>query len=317
MTPSWPSYFPGGIPAIVGPTGSGKSTLAESLAQSDPRWRLINADPFQAYRGLDIGTAKPESTRRTLYAMMDTVEPTVALDAMTYAGQMRAEIYAVLKSGRWPLLVGGSGFYLDALEHPHDPEPTLSDADLQALRARIKLEASAVLAEIPAQPGAHTPLAVNDHYRIEKAWVRAYGCPADPATKPQAVALRYYGLWAEGDSYESTLHSRLAAMYAAGWADEARRLVTHFGAEAPALRAIGYRELATGSGKPDSTVRQRILAATRQYAKRQRTWFRAKPVRWFPAHSDGCSNPAIRARGAQNLTLRLIQYTDVCDAILR
>ena len=306
--------MPGGIPALVGSTGSGKSQLAESLALADPRWQLINADPFQAYRGLDIGTAKPAAERRKLYALMDVAEPTEALDAVSYAQRIGHEISLVLQAGRWPLLVGGSGFYLDALEHPHDPEPQVSQDVLLQLRARIAADAQDVLRQIHQHNPALRLPPPGDHYRIEKAWIRAFGSVTHAPARPPAIALRYYGLWAEGNTYEAMLHARLQRMLAQGWADEARRLSAQCGTDAPALRAIGYQQLAESTGPVNPALQQQILTATRQYAKRQRTWFRARAVRWFPAAIPGSSPQAsMTLKGAQNLILRLLQYTDVCN----
>lgn len=304
--------MPGGIPALVGPTGCGKSAVAETLALSDSRWQLINADPFQAYRGLDIGTAKPPATRRGLYVLMDCLDPTEALDAMAYAERMRHAIAVALAGGRLPLLVGGSGFYLQALQSPHDPEPHVDPSVLQVLRRRLATEATEVWSELRT----HNPqlnLHVNDHYRLEKAWIRAFGRPVIAAAAGP-VPLRYYGLWAEGDAYEDALRLRLERMFDLGWAAEAQSLARQYGMDAPALRALGYRELAARGELVSPELRLQIATTTRQYAKRQRTWFRAQRVRWFPAGDPGCK---MTSKGAQNLILRLLQYRDACDHLSR
>ena len=272
-------------------TGSGKSACAEAIARRRPV-RLINLDPFQSYRQLRIGTASPAPEVADLYRMVACYDPDQVLDAVQYAAAVRREIAAAQGAGKVPLLVGGSGFYLRALTAPLDPLVVDPEATARA-QALVRNDPLAALQELQRlDRAAASGLAAADHYRITKALLRVRRPPAPTPVEPLPVA--QFGLWGEGGHYERRLRVRIDRMLAQGWWQEAEEVAERWGREAPALRALGYRELITAAA--DAPVA--ILRETRRYAKRQRTWFRREPVRWYPL------------AGADRLEAALIQYMD-------
>ncbi|MBX3110577.1 MAG: tRNA (adenosine(37)-N6)-dimethylallyltransferase MiaA [Fimbriimonadaceae bacterium] len=262
--------------AVYGPTGSGKSWLAEAVADRTGA-RLANADAFQVYRGLDIGTAKPVDKSR--YALLDLVGPeeefsvvqwvTAAQDVLAQAWADQADV----------VLVGGTGFYLRALTEQYTdlgaaPDPALR----QELAATALPELVARLRELDPDAAAQTDLA--NPVRVRRAIERALS-PAPPlrVTLPPFHVLKV-ATWPEGDWHGQKLRERVDAMWSAGWPDEVKGLLEQgVGPTAPGLRAIGYHTVIEHLRGlvPEQDAKESIAMATRQYAKRQKTWLRSEP----------------------------------------
>ncbi|HSP95862.1 MAG TPA: tRNA (adenosine(37)-N6)-dimethylallyltransferase MiaA [Candidatus Dormibacteraeota bacterium] len=284
------------IIALVGPTGSGKTSLSLELAE---RWRaeIVNCDSRQVFRGLDIGTAKPTAAERAQapHHLFDVVEPDEPFDAARYAALARVAIAAIRARGRRVVVVGGTGLYLKALRFGLFAGPP-ADA---ALRAQL-------LAEEAAAPGAlHARLARVDaasaarlHARDRVRLVRALEVfeltgrrlsdwHAAHAAAGGELAMRVVGLHVPRSALYARLDARCEAMLAAGLLDEIRALWARgHGPELPALRSIGYRQMGAHlRGEVElATALAAMQRATRQFAKRQVTWFRADPtVQWVAA----------------------------------
>lgn len=268
------------IPVIAGPTAAGKSDIALTLARRHPI-TIIVADSRQIYRGFDVGTAKPSATEQAAvpHRGIDLIEPSERFSAAAWAASADRWIDEARAEGRIPLIVGGTGFYLRALFQPLFDEPELDS------RARRRLEA--VLATLSfAELRRWCTTLDPDRAHLGRAQLlraievalltgqrlsRLHRARARPAKR----SARYLVVDA-GAELPNRIETRLDAMLDGGWVDEVRGLIEEVPAEASAWNATGYRavrDLVRGTIHRD-TARQQILIATRQYAKRQRTWLR-------------------------------------------
>jgi tRNA dimethylallyltransferase len=265
---------------ICGPTGAGKSALAMGLARMH-RLTIISADSRQVYRGFDIGTAKPTpgEQREVPHRGIDVVDPMERYSAARWAESARLWIDEARAEGRTPLLVGGAGLYLRALTEPLFDEPPLDPARRDALDAWL---ASFPVAELrrwcehldPAR--AH--LGRTQLLRaISVALLSGAPISAWHARTPRAAGLSARYLVVDpGPALAARLDQRLTTMLDTGWEHEVEALARTVPAGAPAWNGTGYRWIRASvmreCSRADALARVRI--ETRQYAKRQRTWFR-------------------------------------------
>jgi tRNA dimethylallyltransferase len=267
---------------IVGPTAVGKTAVAAAWAALEPI-TVISADARQVYRGLDVGTAKPdrELRARVPHLGLDLVDPgerysagRFARDAATWLGDVRA-------AGRRPVIVGGTGFYVRALAEGLFREPPLDAARRERLRAWA--------ARLPASRLAHWAARLDRRFggggrqraarAIEVALLtgRPLGWWQRHARETGTMRAWYIHLTLPREALHRRIAERVDRMLAAGLVDEVRGLLAAGVApHAPGLDGVGYREVvATLEGRlPEAALREAILAATRRYAKRQETWFR-------------------------------------------
>lgn len=292
MSPT--SSEPGGAgplpPALVvcGPTAAGKTGIAMALADALPV-RLISVDSVQVYRGLDIGSAKPDADTLSRYphALIDIRDPEHPYSAADFASDAEREMRAASAAGRLPVLVGGTALYLRALRYGLDPMPA-ADPDI---RARIEREAAehgwraqhARLAEL--DPASARRIRPTDPQRIQRALevCLAGDRPASAYQRGQGPdRLESSLMLVIAPTDRSELHRRIDArwreMLEAGLLDEATALLQRpgFRRDLPAARAVGYRQcIEFLRGESDrETLERRGAAATRQLAKRQLTAFR-------------------------------------------
>ena len=278
---------------LAGPTASGKSALALQLAEAlrgDIDVEFISVDSAQVYRGMDIGTAKPDAAERARvpHHLIDLLDPEQAFSAAQFVHGATAAAADIRARGRLPLLVGGTMLYFKALRDGLDPMPAADPALRASLDARAAAEGwPALHAELQrVDPATAARLAPNDAQRIQRAlevWLST-GRPlsafhARSAARPDAG--RWPLVTLEPDS-RAWLHERIArrfdAMLAAGFVDEVRRLRQRpaLQPQMPSMRCVGYRQAwaALDRGTLDS-LRETGIAATRQLAKRQITWLRS------------------------------------------
>ena len=275
--------------AVVGPTGSGKSDLGVDLAL-ELGGEVINADSMQFYRGMDIGTAKisPAERRGVPHHLLDIMDVSEEASVSAFQAAARAAVEDIRSRGRYPILVGGSGLYvraaLDHLEFPGtDPairsrlEAELDRLGLSALQARLQ-EAD------PVSAGR-----VSDARRVVRALevLELTGRPFSsfmPVRRYVQPAVQI-GLTVERPVLHERLARRVDAMVDRGLLEEVRRLEgAGLRTGRTASRALGYAQfLSVLDG--ESTVEQAAEAtvvATRQFARRQLTWFRADPrIAWL------------------------------------
>jgi tRNA dimethylallyltransferase len=262
---------------ICGPTAAGKSDIALRLALETGRSILV-ADSRQVYRGFDIGTAKPspEERRRIRHHAIDVADPTERFSAAQWA----AIAEDVLESAgpTRPIIVGGTGLYLRALFERFFREPEVDPGHRMALLDWLDGQPTDELRRwVERLDPSRATLGRTQLLRaIEVATLtgsRISELHETEATRPRWRA-RYLVI-DPGPSLHTRIERRLDAMLAAGWLDEVRGLRA-IADGAPAWKASGYRALrdvVDGLMSLDE-ARERILIETRQYAKRQRTWFR-------------------------------------------
>jgi tRNA dimethylallyltransferase len=280
------------IAVLTGPTGTGKSDFALRLAREFPI-ELISVDSAQVYRGLDIGSAKPDAATRAAvpHHLIDLVGPEESYSAGQFVRDAARAIDDIESRGRIPLLVGGTMLYLRALTGGIAELPESS----VAVRARIDADAArlgwaalhARLATV--DPAAAARIHPNDAQRIQRA-LEVHEIGGRPISEMQSVQpreriAREFVVTALIPADRARLHAaldaRFDAMMAAGLLDEVRRLRERgdLTDAKPAIRAVGYRQLwAHLSGLCSlETAVSRGQAATRQLAKRQMTWLRSMP----------------------------------------
>ena len=268
------------IPVVCGPTAAGKSAIALWLAERQPT-TIIVADSRQIYRHFDVGTAKPSFAEiaSVPHRGIDLIEPTERYSAAAWAMNADAWIDEARGEGRTPLVVGGTGFYLRALFEPLFEEPAL---DAIGRRRLEQLLAPYSLAELKRWAAVLDPerahLGRAQLLRaIEVALLSGHRLSAlhVAQARPARRAARYLVV-DPGPVLAQRIEARLDVMLAGGWVEEVRRLITTVPEDAPAWNATGYRAIRDCVlGKRDlAQARQAVLVATRQYAKRQRTWLR-------------------------------------------
>jgi tRNA dimethylallyltransferase len=270
----------GNIRVICGPTATGKSALALRLAEQFGA-SIISADSRQVYRAFNIGTAKPsvEERRRIAHYCVDTVDPTERHSASDWAQQAGAAIDLCLANGAVPLVVGGTGFYLRALFHPLFAEPFVDPAQRTLLRSHLAGFTTAELRRWCARMDAPiTHMGRTQLMRaIEVAVLTGSRLSHLQRTQKQSSHLTpRYLLVDSGAALHDSIRRRVHAMFDAGWENEAAKLAGEVPSNAPAWKATGYRtvcELVQGQITKEAAV-ELITIHTRQYAKRQRTWFR-------------------------------------------
>ena len=268
------------IPVVCGPTASGKSAIASWLSRRR-EILVINADSRQIYRDFDIGTAKPTSDEltRVPHRGVDVVEPTERYSAADWTTLARQAIQEARSAGRLPIVVGGTGFYIGALFRPLWAQPALDpDRRLATQNALAELSTEELRRWCGSLDPARAHLgraqllraievAVLTGERLSELHV-AHARPS--AYKP------CYLLVDAGMELPARIAARASAMLDAGWSDEVRQLIEAVPPEAPAWKATGYEVVRSHvRGEIDrATTLERTIIETRQYAKRQRTWFR-------------------------------------------
>jgi tRNA dimethylallyltransferase len=302
---------------LMGPTGAGKSALAVDLARRFPL-EIVSVDSALVYRGMDIGTAKPDvDTRRAVpHHLIDIRDPVESYSAGEFVLDAAAVMEDIWSRGRQPLFVGGTMLYFHALSNgiAELPEGNL------AVRAEIDARATALgweqvhreLAEV--DPEAAVRIHCNDSQRIQRA-LEVFRVTGEPISRLQKLR---HSVLAGVDVVEiavaprerSVLHARIegrfAAMLREGFVDEVRLLRERkdLDAEHPSMRAVGYRQVwryLAGHCALNEAVDQAIVA-TRQLAKRQFTWLRAREyARWVDSSQNDAISGLIIALSEQGI----------------
>lgn len=284
-----------GAPPVVllsGPTATGKTALALALAERLGA-EIVSVDSAQVYRGMDIGTAKPDAAERARVAhhLLDIRDPEETYSAAEFADDAHTCIDAIHARGRVALLAGGTLLYLRALLDGFDPIPPVPEEVRLAVRARLARDGSEALhRELSGvDPGAAARIHPNDPQRILRALevFAATGTPLSSFQRGAEAAIPQgwvsLALWPEDRrALRARIAERFNAMLEAGFVDELAALRARPGltAEHPSQRAVGYRQgWQWLAGEYDfATFRERAINATRQLAKRQMTGLRRFPL---------------------------------------
>lgn len=263
---------------ICGPTAAGKSALAMELAERHGL-SILSADSRQIYRRFDIGTAKPSlaDRARVPHHGIDVADPSERWSAARFANDAAPRLAGA--SGEKTIVVGGTGFYLRALTTPLDASPDLDPDRRAILSAELAhLETGELRRWVRTLDPPRAHLGRTQLLRAaEVALLTGRRLSEFHSAGATATPVRARWLVVDpGARLHEQIASRLDEMLAGGWPEEVRSLQSTVAADAPAWQACGYdtvRELTRGN-LGLSAAREAILIATRQYAKRQRTWFR-------------------------------------------
>ncbi len=300
---------------LFGPTAVGKTEALEDLAGRPIE--VISADSMQIYRGMDIGTAKPEPALRDRipHHLIDIRSPDEQYDVGAFVADANRAIGEILARKRLPIVAGGTGFYFRHLLFGLPETPPSDDQIRERVRRKgLRLGLEAMYAELERiDPKSAERINPRDHYRIYRA-LEVYEQTGRPlssfetegtARKDVDVTLR--ALRRDRAELRERIARRVESMFRAGLRGEVERLVRDgYGPGDRGMRAIGYREFfdASGALRPateDPLIANEITVATRRYAKRQETFFRG-----LPGATDVAANaPAAIAGLVDRLCARL------------
>ena len=298
---------------LLGPTASGKSDLAEALACALDG-EVVGVDSMQVYRGLEAGTYKPSpaARRRVPHHLVDIADPRRDFNLGDFVRAADDAIAGILDRGRLPILAGGTGMYLRGLLKGIDPAPRRDPALRAALEALADRRGTAHLHRIllANDPPSAARLAPADRMRLVRSLERTFGSGRRAAAasweRPDRLPAIKVGLLPEPRLLRDRIDARVEAMFAAGIVAETEALLAAgVPAEGSALKALGYRE-AVAHLRGEVDLAGAVEAAkrhTRQFARRQMTWFRREPdVRWFPV--DGGEPARLRSEVENYVRLR-------------
>lgn len=303
---------------VVGPTAAGKSAVALALAERFGG-EIVSADSAQVYRGMDIGTAKPDAATRSRvpHHLLDLIEPTDAYSAARFRSDALAAVASIRAQGRLPIIAGGTMLYVKALRDGLSALPPADRAVRAALDARAaRVGWAAMHAELARiDPATAARLAPADSQRIQRALEvhaltgKALSSLQGARSEADALGPAIDIALVPGD--RAKLHAAIArrfdAMLTAGLVDEVLALRSRHALtpQMPSMRCVGYRqvfEYVDGAGDR-AALRERAIAATRGLAKRQLTWLRRMDVDPIECFADGVVATA-SARVARALDAR-------------
>lgn len=282
------------VAALVGPTAVGKSGTAIEVAERIDA-EIVSVDSMQIYRGMDIGTDKvsPDDRGRVPHHLLDLREPTHDLTVAEFQELARHAIDDIASRGKLPLLVGGSGLYFRAVVDDLDFPPRSPEVRA-ALEERIDIEGPAPLhAELSERdPVAAARIEPNNARRIVRA-LEVIELTGRPFSENDAwdryksrFDLRVAGLERPPEQLHDRIERRVGEMLDRGLIEEVWRLQER-GLGLTARQALGYRQVLEAPATTRDDLQREISKATRRFARRQRSWFRADPrIRWFDAASD-------------------------------
>jgi tRNA dimethylallyltransferase len=275
----------GKLRIICGPTAAGKSTLALELAELHNA-AIISADSRQIYCGFDIGTAKPthEECARVTHFGIDVAEPEERFSAARWAAEADEWVESAGEIDKDPIVVGGTGLYIKALVEPLFAAPDLDPARRSELARELESKpiselrrwcsdldpARAHLGRTQLLRAIETAVLSGNRISDLHSLHNARREVDEPGVSPTYLVVD------PGASLAARIVARVERMLATGWIDEVEELSRKVPPDAPAWKASGYSVMRMHvQGDLDlSTAKERIIIETRQYAKRQRTWFR-------------------------------------------
>lgn len=279
------------IIALAGPTASGKSTLGLALAEALDG-EIICVDSRQIYRELNIGTAtpEPEEMARVRHHLFSFVDPRQSYSAAAYRKAAEAAIVDCQQRNKLPILVGGTGLYFRTLLYAYTlPEVPAQEKLRAELEAREAAQPGALYAELQeVDPLSATRWHANNVRRSVRALEVYYVTGKPISSFQERSSLRsdchYFALdLPKADLYQR-IQQRIHQMLQQGLLDEVQQLCERYGKDLPILQTLNYAEIiAYFEGKMSlEEAQERMFIHTRQYAKRQRTWFRRdREVQWL------------------------------------
>ncbi|BBB32163.1 tRNA dimethylallyltransferase [Thermotomaculum hydrothermale] len=282
------------VVVIVGPTSTGKSDIAIKLAE-ELNGEIVNADSMQVYRGMDIGTAKPtrEDFEKVPHHLFDICDLTERFSAGEYAKRASKTIKEILSRGKLPVVVGGTGLYTQALIFGFFEEDNVDKSAEKSLKKTISIMGTEYLYSFleKIDPDFAQRINPSDTQRILRGLTFYFstGRPLSSMwekTKPllDNVEFIVIGLKADREKLYEAINLRVDRMITAGLLNEVKTLYSQYSdRELHPFKAIGYRELISyieGEITLTKAIND-IKKNTRRFAKRQMTWFKNKPIKWF------------------------------------
>lgn len=276
--------------AIAGPTATGKTSLSLALAQK-VSIAILSADSRLVYRGLDIGTAKPtlEERSQTPHFLIDIREPTEPMTVAEYQREAQALIKQLHDTEQTlPCLVGGTGLYISAVVDGLQIPPVAPQPELRSQLTRLgQSQCYAMLQQVdpPASDRIHPHDAVRTIRALEVAYVTGRPLSTQQGQRPPDYPVLYIGLDCHSENLKRRIEKRTAQMFEQGLVQEVEHLCQRYGSDLPLLKTLGYAEtLGYLRGEYGMAAAQALIVKhTRQFAKRQRTWFRKRNIQWFDA----------------------------------
>lgn len=286
------------IVVLVGPTAVGKTELSLAIAERY-NGEIVSVDSMQVYTYMDIGTAKPslEERRGIAHHLLDVVTPDQPYDAASFARDAGNSIEGILRRNRLPILVGGTGLYLNALLQGLFPAPAVDETVRRQLRQRLVEEGlpSLYLELRSIDTIAAQKIGATDRQRILRAleiylssgvsWTEHLQRQADQLSSPRYTNTLQIGLSCDRRQLYSKIDERCRAMVAKGLEEEVFSLLSRgYHRNLKPMGAIGYRHMLDYlEGRNDQEVMlEKMSRDTRRYAKRQFTWFsRNDVIQWF------------------------------------
>lgn len=280
------------IVCLMGPTASGKTDLAIQLLQQLP-FDIISVDSAMVYRGMDIGTAKPDAQilQQAPHRLIDIREPQDTYSAANFRDDALAEIHDIFSQGRIPLLVGGTMLYFKVLQQGLSPLPRASAVIREQLLQQAAIQGWEALYQQlqTVDPLAAARIHPNDPQRLQRA-LEVYlltGKPMSVLLQEAGEAFPYKIIYlsimpADRDYLRSRIAQRFSEMLTLGLIDEVSKLKKNpqLSIDTPAMKAVGYRQVweYLAGDLNLSQLKERGVYATAQLAKRQMTWLRTWPA---------------------------------------
>jgi tRNA dimethylallyltransferase len=268
--------------AIVGETASGKSDLALKIAKAY-RGEIISADSWTVYRGFDIGTGKPTITQQKAvkHHLIDFREPIDGFNAPMFKNLAQKTISDIQKRGKLPILAGGTGLYVDSVLYDFGFLP--ESGEREVLNAMTLPELQELAESRKVDLGG---IDIRNKRRVIRAIEAGGQKPTRGGLRPGTLVI---GLRFANDELRQRIEKRTDRMLAAGLEQEVQKLARKYGWAIEPMKGIGYREWQDyfEDRQTIEDTKQRIVSATVNLAKRQRTWFRRdKNIQWFSSASE-------------------------------
>lgn len=262
------------IVAIVGPTASGKSELALGLA-THLNGEIVCADSRTIYKGMDIGTSKPtkEDQKRVVHYCIDLVEPDQHYSVVKFKNDAEKAIELVSQKGKLPILVGGSGLYIDSIVYNYD-FPKLKNDNLDHLSIEE-------LQDIAHAKGYDAPTMILKNKRHLVGYIRRDGAPGSKNFNHNVLMI---GINPGRETINNRIEQRVDSMLKSGFIDEVKNLLTRYSDNSPGFNSPGYKPFIDYiNGKINlNDAKKTFISNDKSLAKRQLTWFkRNKNIKWF------------------------------------
>lgn len=268
---------------IVGETASGKSSLGLELAER-LNGEIICADSWTVYKGFDVGSAKPSAAeqRRVRHHLLDVADPNDGFSAVLFQRLANQAIADITARGKLPIMVGGTGLYIDSVLFDYS---FLPPSDLTLRQKLNAMPLAAVLAKADAMGLDSSGIDRRNKRRVIRLIENNGQLPTRQGMRTNSLVL---GLRVPREELDERIEQRVDAMLAAGLADEVKQLAERYAWQVEPMKGIGYQEWQGYFAGTETLeqVRRRIIKDSRDLAKRQRTWFkRNNSIHWLDDRS--------------------------------